>query len=161
MINRMSSVNRKMPKGFTLVEVLIAMLLLAIGVMGLAGAQLSALKFNQTSAGRTQASYLANSIADAMRANKANSAAYVIGMSAANPTGSSTADTDVKSWREMLASQLPEGQGSISCSSCASSLTKTYLVTITVQWSEKRVGGNSEIGSATPDYQQFVMETQI
>ena len=159
-MNRMSSVSRKMPKGFTLVEVLIAMLLLAIGVMGLAGAQLSALKFNQISVGRTQASYLANSIADAMRANKANSAAYVIGMSDANPTGNTIANQDIVSWRTGLATQLPEGQGSISCS-CASSLTKTYLVTITVQWSERRVGGNSEIGSATPDYQQFVMETQI
>jgi type IV pilus assembly protein PilV len=89
--------------GFTLIEVLIAFLLLAIGVLGLAGTQLSSLKFNQTASARTQASFLAYTIADAMRANKANAASYDIAFGAADPTGTSIADTDVKNWRASLA----------------------------------------------------------
>ncbi len=58
-------------RGFTLIEVLIAMLVLSIGVMGVAGMQVTALKSLQSSASYGVAAMLANDIAGRMRVNRA------------------------------------------------------------------------------------------
>ena len=55
--------------GFSLIEVLIAVLVLALGVIGAAGMQLSALRVSQQSSFQTAAVQLASEIADKMRAN--------------------------------------------------------------------------------------------
>jgi type IV pilus assembly protein PilV len=56
--------------GFTLIEVLIAILVLAIGLLGLAAMQGAGLKYNTDAYQRTQATVLAYDIVDRMRANK-------------------------------------------------------------------------------------------
>jgi len=66
--------------GFTLIEVLISMVVLAIGLLGLAGLQITSLKNNQSAYNRSQATQLAYDIADRMRANSAPDPG------AANPT---------------------------------------------------------------------------
>src|SRR3954468_11288154 len=62
-----------MPKlnhaGFSLIEVLVSVLVLAIGVIGAAGMQLTALRTSQQSAFQTAALELAADMADKMRAN--------------------------------------------------------------------------------------------
>lgn len=55
--------------GFTLIEVLIAMLVLAVGLLGLAGLQATSLRNNQSAYNRSQATQLAYDLADRMRAN--------------------------------------------------------------------------------------------
>jgi type IV pilus assembly protein PilV len=55
--------------GFTLVEVLVSMLVLAVGMIGTARVQLTALRTAQHSAYQTTALQLAAEIADRMRAN--------------------------------------------------------------------------------------------
>ncbi len=57
-------------KGFSLIEVLVAILILAIGLMGITAMQLSSLKVNQGAYYRSQASILASDILDRMRANR-------------------------------------------------------------------------------------------
>ncbi len=57
-------------KGFTLMEVLVALVVLSIGLLGIAGMQLFSLKSNQDSSLRTQATYIAYSLIDKMRANR-------------------------------------------------------------------------------------------
>ncbi len=56
--------------GFTLIEVLVAILILAVGLMGLSAMQLTSLKVNQGAYYRSQASILASDILDRMRANR-------------------------------------------------------------------------------------------
>ena len=58
-------------QGFTLIEVLVALLVLSIGLLGIAGMQLFSLKSNQDSGLRIQAVYIAYSLIDKMRANQA------------------------------------------------------------------------------------------
>jgi len=58
--------------GFTLIEVLIAMLVLAVGLLGLAGLQAVSLRNNLSAYNRTQATQLAYDMADRMRANVAD-----------------------------------------------------------------------------------------
>jgi type IV pilus assembly protein PilV len=55
--------------GFTLIEVLVAIIILAIGLLGLANLQTVSLRNNQSAYLRTQAVWLANDIADRMRSN--------------------------------------------------------------------------------------------
>jgi len=68
--------------GFTLIEVLIAMLVLAVGLLGLAGLQATSLKNNQSAYNRSQATQLAYDMTDRIRsnlaeANKLATSAYV------------------------------------------------------------------------------------
>lgn len=55
-------------KGFSLIEVLVSILVLAIGIIGAAGMQLSAFRTAQQSAFQTFALHLASDMADAIRA---------------------------------------------------------------------------------------------
>lgn len=55
--------------GFSLLEVMIALLVLSIGLLGIAGLQVFSLKYNHQSYERTQAVTLIYDIADRMRAN--------------------------------------------------------------------------------------------
>jgi len=56
-------------KGFTLIEILITVIVLSIGLLGLAGLQISGLRANLSSEARSKASILANDIAERMRTN--------------------------------------------------------------------------------------------
>lgn len=55
--------------GFTLIEVLVALLLVSFGLLGLAGLQSASLKVTQSSAFRSVASIRADEIAERMRTN--------------------------------------------------------------------------------------------
>ena len=55
--------------GFTLLEVLIALLIFSLGLMGLAGLLVVSVQTNHSAYLRTQASFLAQTMADRMRAN--------------------------------------------------------------------------------------------
>jgi len=57
------------PSGFTLLEVLIALLLLALGLVGSAAMQLVAMRVGQQGQLLSQASYVATTLAEHMRAN--------------------------------------------------------------------------------------------
>ncbi len=61
--------SRKLEGGFSLLEVLIAMLILSIGLLGIAGLQIKGQQYNHVSYLRTQAIFLAYDIMDRMRVN--------------------------------------------------------------------------------------------
>ncbi len=56
-------------RGFTLIEVLVTMIILAVGLLGLAGMQIAGMKANHSALLRTQATFAAYDLADRMRAN--------------------------------------------------------------------------------------------
>ncbi|OGI47198.1 MAG: type IV pilus modification protein PilV [Candidatus Muproteobacteria bacterium RIFCSPHIGHO2_01_FULL_65_16] len=56
-------------RGFSLIEVLVALLVLSLGLLGLAGLQLTSMKYNTDAYTRTQATLFAYDILDRMRAN--------------------------------------------------------------------------------------------
>jgi len=58
-------------RGFSMLEVLVTMVIIAFGLLGVAGIIANGLKSNLSSYGRSQASWLANDIIDRMRANRA------------------------------------------------------------------------------------------
>ena len=135
----------KSEQGFTLIEVLIALVVLSIGLLGLAMLQLEGIKYNTDAYLRTQASVLAYEIIDRMKANSsaANAGSYV---AAAAPTietcGSTSAgctDTatlaayDLSVWYTRLGEALPAGPTPSSISSVGSQHT------IVVRWNERNI----------------------
>lgn len=55
--------------GMTLVEVMVALLILSVGVLGVAAVQLNALKFTDSALRNTQASFIAHDMIERIRAN--------------------------------------------------------------------------------------------
>jgi type IV pilus assembly protein PilV len=136
--------------GFTLLEVLIALLILSIGLLGLASLQTNGLRSNQMASMRTTATQLAYDIADRMRANPGGVDAqnYVIASGAADPTiptgesceaitctAAQMATYDLAQWRA-AARTLPGGNTSIARTVTGSVVTHTIIVF----WDEYRRG---------------------
>ena len=63
---------RRRQAGFTLVEVLVAMLVLAVGLIGLAGLQLASMKSNHSAYRRSQAAIAVYDLLDRIRADPAS-----------------------------------------------------------------------------------------
>ena len=98
--------------GFTLIESLVALLVLSIGLLGVAAMQLASLQANNGAFQRTQATFLAQDIADRMRANRtaAMSGDYDFALGDAAPVGPATvAEEDIAAWKTRLAATLPQG----------------------------------------------------
>ena len=151
--------------GFTLLEVLVAMLVLSIGLLGLAGLMASSMRNNESAYHSTQATWFAYDILDRIRANRTGALAGAYnGATLGSPaTCSTTASTgtiaaqDIGSWKNMVACGLPEGDGSIA-------VTPTNRqVRITVQWNDSR--GTRDSGSlqtaAGGTTRQFVVESRL
>lgn len=120
-------------KGFTLLEVLVAMLVLSIGLLGLAGLMASSLRNNHSAYYRSQATWLAYDVIDRMRTNRPNALDYVVGIGGA-PVAGGLAGDDVTDWKAMIANSLPEGDGSVAVMVAGEART----VTVTIQWNDER-----------------------
>lgn len=132
-------------RGFTLLEVLIALLVLSIGLLGLAALQTSGLRSNQMATMRTLATQIAYDMTDRMRANTTGmtNLEYVIATDetpAASPA--TTAEIDLTEWRAQVA-RLPGGLSSITRSA-----GPPVTHEITVYWDEERKGAG--LGSCPP-----------
>lgn len=124
-------------RGFTLLEVLIALLVLSIGLLGLAALQTSGLRSNQMATMRTLATQIAYDMTDRMRANPTGmtNLEYIIATDetpAASPA--TTAEIDLTEWRDQVA-RLPGGLSSITRSA-----GPPVTHEITVYWDEERKG---------------------
>lgn len=116
----LNATRRRRERGFSIIEVLIALLVLAIGLLGLAALQAQGLRFNHDAYVRTQATNLAYDIVDRMRANRANVAGYT----AADPNLAcdplvAGVDMDLSCWYDALAGTLPGGAGLITANATA------------------------------------------
>ncbi len=138
-------------QGFTLVEILVAVLILSLGVVGLIGMESLALKSNLSAYHRSQATLLAYELADKMRSNPAGVAGneYI----AAFPNGAShavacvsysgavsgsgcspqqLAERDIYEWTSSITGILPGGVGALTASA--------GIQTIAIRWDDNRDG---------------------
>ena len=139
----------KKNQGFTLIEVLITVVVLAVGLLGLAGLQTYSLKHNQTAYYRSQATQLAYDMADRMRANiadasKGNNSVYITtspssSVSQAGCTAvagscipAEMAENDLFEWYTSLTNILP-GSNAIGTISF-----NDPLFSISIQWDDNR-----------------------
>lgn len=123
--------------GTTMIEVLVALLVLSIGLLGVASLQSNGLKFNHSAYLRTQSTLLMYDIIDSMRANAAaakSTNCYVVALGARSTSGcNAVATADVSRWKNSLASQLPGGDGSVEKTGGGSG----NVYTVTVQWEDR------------------------
>lgn len=126
--------------GFTLIEVLVSLVILAIGLLGVAGLQNRSLSGNQGALYRSQAVLYANDIIERMRVNRVQSrqvpSPYSIAL-AATPSGTlaQPALADLQDWKAEVGN-LPAGDGSVNVSTL-SAANGTILAVVIVQWNEK------------------------
>ena len=136
------SVKKDRQAGFTLVEVLVALVILAIGLLGLAGLQVTGLRGSSSAYMRSAAMIYANDMVDRIRANRADAFAgnYDQTMAAGIPALAApipVADQDIADWLGALQQSpgrggLPNGDGSIA--------VVGNLLTVTVQWADNFMG---------------------
>lgn len=131
-------------QGFSLIEVLIALIIMSVGMLGIAGLYVQSLQAGRTSMFRHQAVALAGDVADRIRANP------TAGVSYTDPTGADNgcvgADCDAASmalhdvflWKQQAGNTLPgsaaTGGGDVTVQFDGAVIPPLY--TITVSWEE-------------------------
>lgn len=150
----MLRVTRSAPQaGFSLIEVMVAVFVLAIGLLGAAGMQLTALKYTDSSRINSQASFFVYDILDRMRANAdpVQLAQYEISALSQVPAlATSISAQDLIDFAENLET-LPDAEASIAIDDTQ--------VAVTVTWSEARAGGSDEEGE--PRKGKFEVTTNV
>lgn len=157
---------RKRQAGATLIEILITILVVAIGLLGAAGLQIASNRFQQTSAFRAEALHQASMLIEKIRSNNSNltlanlpaavatpTSAYLAaddyasatvipadpacGLAGQTPcTAAESAQRDLREWRQSIALNLPGGRGAV-FQVAAGALTEPNARRIVVMWREK------------------------
>ena len=110
----------KTSKGFSLVEVLIALIIMSVGMLGIAGLYVQSMQAGRTSMFRHQAVTLAGDVADRIRANPRAGIAYAGFGADHNCVGQGVdcseaqmAANDIDLWKTQAPSMLPNGDVTI------------------------------------------------
>ncbi|MDO8331476.1 MAG: type IV pilus modification protein PilV [Fluviicoccus sp.] len=155
-------------RGTTLIEVLVSMLLLAVAVIGFAALQVRALTTTNTAVYRAQAVGIAQELAEKMRANYSQLAAYRGANWDALPaqdcqagvcTPAEMVSYDIRSSKMLAAAALPNGN--VAARPCAA---VNSLVCIYVSWNETttaNTGAVNACGATSGSYAGLAAECVI
>ena len=161
--------------GFTLLEVMVAMVIFSIGLLGLAGIQGVALKNNNSAYTRTVSMQLAYNMADVLRASTDNngnvnsnfdsvnstvagsapkSCVQPFGGGAPDCTDTELANFEIYHWQVRIAQTLASGLGTIS--------KNGDVYTITIMWDDEHTGATGEACGAdnTVDLKCYKLDIQ-
>lgn len=152
--------------GFSLIEVLIALVILSVGLLGIAAMVSTSLKSKDSSYYHTEALALSGAMLDRMRANRAVATAdgYDVsfgGTPAGAPGGdncSTTADTctttqiaavDVAQWQAEIGAILPPFSTSVPAAGSITTTTVNQMtqVNVVIRWNDQRA--NRAAGNAS------------
>ena len=156
------------PSGFTLIEVMTAIVVFSIGLIGLGFLMTSAVRSNQVGFQHTQAVFAAETLLDRMRANLrgVNDGRYTGTVSGATATPGNlcgatspcspqdVATRDLWQWGRLIGQTLPNASGTVACVRPAGAFgvpvgtdqsIPTYdgHCTITIAWTEKTESNNA------------------
>jgi type IV pilus assembly protein PilV len=155
-------------RGVSLIEVLVAVLVFSIGLIGLAGLMVMATRSNHAAYIRTQVIFLANSMANRMSANPKGmwDAAYngtvsltapsslQVCSSASTCSADQLATYDLQTWASQLKIFLPNPSATINCTNTGIGYTPTSAqlnfrppyggnCAMTIKWSEISAGSQT------------------
>ena len=166
-------------RGFTLIEVMVALVILAVGLLGMASLMARSQKSNESAYARSQATLLAYDIVERMRTNLVDpdpaanknykvlyvtdhSSKYSLGSlpSCSTPTGTAPAGGegratyDIAAWCSALRSSLPSVDAagtSVAFDTSALATTGVVTVTVRVQWQDNSIddGENQNVTLVT------------
>lgn len=145
---------RKQQRGFSLVEVLIALVIMSVGMLGIAGLYVTGMQAGRTSMLRHQAVNLAGDVADRIRANPRAAGAYALappavpascGAGGVECTIAEMAGFDIDTWTTQASDTLPTGVVGVAFAAAVPGVPPTY--TITISWTEP-----NPLGGVQPSY---------
>ncbi len=127
--------------GFSMLEILISLVIIAIAMLGAAGIQLNVLRLNKGSQSRTQAIFLASDMAERMEANKAGAVGgnYSLALTSASSVAATDctaqacdaptlAAWDISQWGQTISKALPQASWSISTAAVANPITYSIVI---------------------------------
>ena len=141
MLSIHNSKNHKRQRGVSLVESMIALLIISIGLLGIAGLQITSIKQNNSALQHSQAVWIGYNIADRIRANFGEfdryagidtSTSYTQDCQTSACTAPQMVTSDASEWK-VLVENLPAGRGIISSPSAAE-------LVIAVMWDDEGTG---------------------
>lgn len=136
----------KQHTGFSLVEVLIALVIMSVGMLGIMGLYVQSMQAGRTSTFRHHAVTIAGDVADRIRANPTAGAAYAAALGVDNScvtaglsggidcTPPQMAANDILLWQVQATDTLPSGAVTVVFTAGAAGVPPTYQ--ITVAWVE-------------------------
>lgn len=149
--------SRRRVQGATLVEVLISVLLSAVGLLALAGANVASIRYSKMAQYRGTATMLAADLAERMRANQAGLSDYAVATDFAGQATEPSATTacegysatcssadlaayDKAIWQRLVRNRLPEGSVYVTPSTAVGLLAAD----VWVAWRDPAVANPSE-----------------
>ncbi|WP_166266455.1 type IV pilus modification protein PilV [Marinobacter caseinilyticus] len=143
-------ITKSAQRGLSMIEVLIAMLIFAIGLLGVAGMQSLALKSTNNSNVRSLVNIHAYEIVERMRANMGavetgqyNSVTAISGATNCLPscTPTNLAAWDADEWLQNLQADIPGATGSVNYAG--------GIAAVTINWTERGLGNDAEAQTYT------------
>lgn len=156
----LNTLSRQHQSGASLIEVMVALFVMAIGLLGFAALLANSSTLNQRAFHLSQASFLAESIVERVRANRDSASIGDYGVTlAAKPTSASNCDFsssnctasdmakwDVAQWMAEVQAALPEGDAQIDISTASNITTMTVTVYYTLREGGKSTGSEALLG---------------
>ena len=155
---------QKNQNGSSMIEMMVALTVLAIGMMGSLSMQVTSTRFNQGAHFYSQAVFLANDIVDSIRTNPSVSNAYIIMLNDPAPASRDCENTDITCnaldlrdwniarWRENVENSLPNAKSSIEQSG--------DFIVVTIQFSGSSMQLEVVEGEDSP-VEEYVLVTEI
>jgi type IV pilus assembly protein PilV len=143
---RMPSPAPQAERGFTLLEVLVALAILAIGMLGVIAALVAGLRASRDASLQNAAVTLAADLADSIRANRAGAAAYALAAGTVLETPPVTcsvvgecgaieiAAVDLHAWQQRVLETLPEAVTNVTVTAVTDAVA--HLCTISIHWTQ-------------------------
>lgn len=125
----------KHQRGFSMVEILVAVLVLAIGLLGVAGVQVLSLQHATNADARTKANLMANELGERARVDQAAIASYVSSRTDQCPANGVLAD-----WCSTMQRYLPGAEFEVAWNAASRTLD------IELWWYERQMFGRAEAG---------------
>lgn len=163
--------NHAWQRGVSLIEVMTAVLVFSIGLLGLSGMLLLGARSSHAAYLRTQVTFLADSMVERMRANRiglwngdydgeADADGSTLACTAAACTPAELAARDRSAWARQLAVAVPDAKGSIRCDRAAAGLALSPQqiamrppfggsCAMTIRWTERGTGDHDHARADT------------
>lgn len=122
-------------QGLSLIESLVAMLIMSVGLLGVVALQTQALTQQRSAYLETQATNMAQDMMDRIRANRDQASTYALAFGQ-SVSGTELAARDKREWAADVATVLPQGQGAISVAQSNVSVTVRFtdIVSPSREW---------------------------
>ena len=149
-------------RGFSMLEILITLVIVAIALLGTAGLQVNAMRMNKGSQFRTQAIFLASDMAERMEANKAEAILGTYAVAATSAVGAAATNCaaaacnsaglaawDINQWGTSITNVLPQPSWSITQTVAGNPSTYSIVINWTDRSNVKSVASGGIVDTYT------------